>query len=537
MKKKLKPAEGTLPVGSRLTGEAPLTDAAVHKLKLTEWVLCSVAFASGAATLVIELAGNRLLAPLFGNSLYTWTSLIGVVLVAISVGDYLGGSLVDRMPRMAVLGYLLLIASAATLLVPPLNEWCRQAFASADVISGPIIVSLVLFAVPACLLAAVCPFIVRLLSRTTNDRNIGLSAGLVGMLATLGSFVGTFASGFFLIPVFGVRQIFLFTGVIVGALGLLAVFAFRDEKSRPSPALPLLVLAPLALALMDRRDLPPNVIFEQDTFYHEITVEEYPGPGGADTRVLKLDTTVEGAQEVASGKLVLPYQEYWRLTDVLNSKLDRACFLGGGGFGMPQQLSKHRPQAAIDVVEIDPKVIEVGRKYFRLGEFPKVTPHAADARRWLLTHDAKHDLIFGDAYNGLRYVPAHLVTSEFFALVKSRLADEGVFMMNLLSAAEGPRAKLFQSLIKTLEPHFKHVVVFGTANTRPGEVQNLIVVAADVDLEAKLAGEGSGEDATRLKGLLATRLDAKLHTGLTATPLTDDYNPVEYLVARQTMEK
>lgn len=515
----------------RLPATPPVAAPPAPGVRLVETVLCAVAFVSGAATLVIELAGNRLLAPLFGNSLYTWTSLIGVVLVAISVGDYVGGWLVDRRPRMAVLGYLLLAAAAATLLVPVLDGWCRGAFASADAIAGPIAVSLVLFSVPACLLAAVCPFIVRLLSRTTHDRHIGLSAGLVGMLATLGSFVGTFASGFYLIPQFGVRQIFLFTGGLVGLLGLVAAFAFRDGARHPNPALPLLVLGPLALALIDRRELAERVIFQHNTFYHEITVERFTTERGADARLLKLDTTVEGAQEVETGDLVLPYQLYWRLSDVYCEKVDRACFLGGGGFGMPQQLSRRRPRAAIDVVEIDPAVIDVGRRFFRLGEFPRIEPRAADARRWLATSPTHYDLIFGDAYNGLRYVPAHLVTSEFFALVKSRLTPGGVFMMNVLSAAEGRRAEMFQSLITTLQPHFARLLVFGTLREQPEVVQNLIVVASDADLGQRQRHAGALD--AQLAALLATQLDARLYTHLPATPLTDDYNPVEYLIARQ----
>lgn len=292
----------------------------------TRWLLCLICFLGGAMTLVIEIAGNRLLSPLFGNSLHTWTALIGVVLVAMSIGDYLGGLLVDRSPRLSLLGYLLLAASAWTLLVPVLYGWLRGATAHAGLISGPLLTSLVLFAVPASLLAAVGPFIVRLLSRTSADREIGLSAGLVGMVSTLGSFAGTLFTGFYLLPQCGVRAIFLLTGLLAGVLGI-AVFLWCRMDRGPAPVVALAAVAVSGVAnLLGVPKPPAGVVHEEQTFYHDLRVEESTTEYGDPIRTLHLDTTLEGGQYVETGGISMTCQLYWRLAEVYCPRLETLCF-------------------------------------------------------------------------------------------------------------------------------------------------------------------------------------------------------------------
>lgn len=491
------------------------------------WLLCLVCFLSGAATLVIEIAGNRLLAPLFGNGMHTWTALIGVVLVAISVGDYVGGWLVDRAPRLVCLGYLLLAAAGWTLLVPLLHDVLQTPASAAGVIGGPLLVSLVLFAVPACLLAAACPFVVRLLSRSRADLAIGLSAGLVGMLATLGSFVGTILTGFYLLPACGVRTIFLVTGLLVAALGGVVLLACR---SRPTAAMPALAVATLGVApLFHAAPRPEGVLHEQQTFYHDIRVEETTTPLGERVRLLKLDRTDEGGQYVETGGICLGYQHAWRIAEVFCPRLERAAFLGGGGFAMPQQLAKRYPEARVDVVELDPAVIDIGRRFFRLDEFPTIVPVANDARRFLRAAEGRYDLIVGDVYDGERSIPPHLVTTEFFALVKSRLAADGVYLMNIVSPIHGPHAELFRAVLATLRTQFAATDVYAVDPNHTDRPRNVILLASPRNLSVRPGAPA--DDVIRL--LLATRVDPSSYEPLAATALTDDHNPSEYLVARQ----
>lgn len=483
-------------------------------------------------TLVIEIAGNRLLSPLFGNSLHTWTALIGVVLVAMSIGDYLGGLLVDRAPRLSLLGYLLLAASAWTLLVPVLYAWLRGATAHAGLISGPLLTSLVLFAVPACLLAAVGPFIVRLLSRTSQDREIGLSAGLVGMVSTLGSFAGTLFTGFYLLPQCGVRVIFLLTGLLAGVLGMAVLLWCRVDRSL-APVAALAVVAVAGAANVSGNPKPPaRVIHEEQTFYHDLRVEESTTEYGDPIRTLHLDTTLEGGQYVETGGISMTCQLYWRLAEVYCPRLGNALFLGGGGFAAPEDFSRRHPDSRIAVCEIDPAVIEVGRRYFRLNDFPRVTATASDARRFLSNGTTKYDFIFGDAYQGVRNIPPHLITQEFFALAKSRLTDDGVFLMNIISPIRGDHATLLHSILRTLRTQFPFTQVYAVKPDRPTEPNNVIVMGATREPRVQ-ARPAATEEVTRF--LLSTRLPDALDEPRGVMVLTDDHNPAEWMIAKQLM--
>ena len=149
--------------------------------------------------MIIELAAHRILAPWFGNTLYTWTGLIGVMLIALSFGYYAGGWLADIRCDYKILANLLAVSSGAILLIPLINDLISRSLQNADVLLGPVLASILLFALPGCLLGSISPYIIRLVSLLSCDRHIGLSTGTIFMFSTLGSVVGTFGAGFFLI--------------------------------------------------------------------------------------------------------------------------------------------------------------------------------------------------------------------------------------------------------------------------------------------------------------------------------------------------
>ncbi|MDQ3621081.1 MAG: fused MFS/spermidine synthase [Verrucomicrobiota bacterium] len=509
------------------------SDSPASLARLT-WALRSLGFFSGGAVMIVEFSGNRLLSPIFGNSLFTWTGLIGVILIALSCGDYLGGWLVDRFENSLLLPALFALGGALTAAIPALAGFLPAA-ATLDVVYGPVLSSLLLFFLPGLVLAAVTPVSIRLLSKAYGDHRIGRAAGTVGMAAALGSFAGTFLTSYALIPNFGVRKIFVILGVTLLAVSALLAWLLRMKADARWMCGVVTVLG-LGAAAVSSRSEPreENVIYARDTFYHRISVLETPGARGKPTRFLKLDSTMEGGQEVATGEVAFEYQRYWALVEVFSPELRRTVFLGAGAFGMPERLSERFPEALIDVVEIDPEVIEVGRRFFRLDEFPRVHAHAADARRFLQTHPESYDFIFGDAYQGVQYVPAHLVTREFFATVAGRLRPDGVYMMNVIGAMRGAGSEFFWRVYHSLRPSFPHVVVFGTLSFNPHHQQNLLVVASREPIEPRIERWKAGHSDRSLAqwALLKTRCN------LPAEPeyrggFSDDYNPVEYVVARQ----
>lgn len=492
--------------------------------------------------MILELAGNRVLAPWFGNSLYTWTGLIGVVLVSISGGCYLGGYLADRRPDYTVLAHLMGLAAIWTVGIPLGQSLLEGLPDRTGVVWGPVLATLLLFAVPGCLLASVSPFAVRLVSLLSCDRSVGISAGSIGMVSTLGSVLGTFGAGFVLIPHVGVRSIFLVTGLVVGVLAAVGYWLFWAPlmSRKTAAAAAAVVFAALAALGWTQGGTPPDVLFDQTTFYHRIRVRERPTADGDRHRTILLDSTLEGAQYVHSRRLPSRYQKYWELARMFCPRLEAAAFLGGGGFAMPEALADAYPRARIDVIEIDPVVIDVGRRFFRLDQYEstgQIRAVADDARRYLRMSGQKYDLVVADAFHGIRCIPGHLVTREFFQLVKDRLRDGGVALVDIGAAVDGPDAVMFQSVLKTLGEVFEHHAVFSAQPDKGKQmIQNLFIVAAAHDLEPSLEAARKLPAGDTLHDVLAGHLAPREYGTPLGVVFTDDWNPVEYLAA-QTVSK
>ena len=261
-------------------------------------------------------------------------------------------------------------------------------------------------------------------------------------------------------------------------------------------------------------------------------------PDGRGVTFLIANGAAQGAQADSGERLVYDYNRYYRLEQIFCPSMQRAVFLGAGAYSMPQALSDDHPEAVIDVVEIDPKIEQIGHQFFRLDEYQgRVRPVTADARGFLSATSARYDLIFGDVFRGRQTVPPHLATREFFDLVKRRLTDDGVYMMNVVGALEGRRSRFFTSVLATLREVFPHVRVFVVyprlVRTQP---QNLVLVAPNRDLRWSKADllERAGND--ELGKMVAHLLEPDAVDLASSTLLTDDFCPVEYLVADQLRE-
>ncbi len=483
--------------------------------------------------MVIELAGIRILAPWFGNSLYTWTGLIGVILVSMSCGYCVGGLIADKRPDYVVLVHLIAIAGLFTFLIPFLYPALEPQLAMMHFISGPVAASLLLFAFPGCVLAAVSPFAVKLMSLLTRDKKVGISAGYISMFSALGSVIGTFCAGFWLIPHLPLRMLFLIIGVILGifATAGYGLFAASKRRIRLLTICCLLFGSALVVFLSAEPPLAPDTLFEQSTYYHRIRVTETPAKTGDTRRLLHLDSTTEGGQYLNKEELPINYQNYWELTKVLCPNLESALFLGGGGFGMPKALHDAFPQSHIEVIELDPMVIEVGRRFFHTKQYPRMKVIAGDARRYLRHTNRRYDFIFGDAFNGLYNIPAHLLTVEFFKAIERHLTDRGVYMMNLISAVEGDQANLFHAVSNTMAKVFSHIEVFTLFPDHRTHLQILLVLASKEELPMpSLSTTISLSQATKEK-FLKSYLRPDQYVILNQMILTDEYNPVEYIVA------
>lgn len=519
------PATGPDGLGSRVTGV----------------YVAAVAFLTGASVMIVELAASRVLSPFFGNTLYTWTALIGVIMVALATGYYVGGRIADRAPRLPVLLHLVAGAAATVLAVPMLASSVTSGAApegqQPDLLWGPLWAALSLFALPGCLLGTVTPFAVKLLSLRSENERVGTSAGTVSGLSTVGSVLGTFGAGFVLIPSVSIRTIFIVVGATLAGVAALGYAGLLGGGRRsPKAAAALVVVAGLlgVGSWQSAEAMPDDVVFRQDTYYHRIQVLRHEGARGV-IYELHLDNTSEGAQAEDSGDLVYAYTRYYKLERLFCPQMRRAAFLGGGAYAMPEALADDHEGLVVDVAEIDPVLEEVGRRYFRLDRYQgRVVPHVLDARAFLAGSRERYDLIFGDAYRGEQNVPSHMVTREFFELVRRRLGDDGVYMMNLIGGLQGDRSHFFRAAAVTIREVFPELYVFATAPAFPELAQNLILVAPR--RARNLTEEGllelAGEDR-ELRYMARTYMPEAAYDLRGGRVLTDDENPVEYIIAKQ----
>lgn len=517
----------------------PETKEAATAAKTPAMLLPLVAFVSGAAVMIIELSGARLVAPVYGNTLYTWTAIIGVVLVALSIGGYLGGWLADRKAGPLPLATFLIAAGLFCFAVPALAlaVGAGAGGAGSSLVAGPLWMSAVLFIVPAVLLGAVGPYSVKWLSVIRPDHAVGRSAGLISMMGSLGSFVGTFATGFYLLANFDLRTILAASGAGLVLIGLVVLLLGRAAKPVVVGILLVAMASGAWLAKATPVALGDGVVFAKNTYYHLIRVVEHE-VGGTPVRSLLLDSTTEGSVALDGGALPLPYQNYWQILGNDSAFTpQRSLFIGAGAFGMPKAVAARWPDSVVEVVEIDPEVIAVGERFFGSAEAPNLEAHAADGRVFLRGRPAGgYDFIFGDAYNGVSYIPPHLVTSEFFGIVADKLKPDGVYMMNLISAVHGPDAELAAGVVAGLAEHFPHLAAFAVHGRSPSTRQNVIVMASRQPLDRFLDTQGgAARVSAQLRRLLDTRLPESRLDALRGNGVvfTDMRNPIDRIIATQ----
>lgn len=496
-------------------------------------------FVSGAVVMALELLGSRLLAPVFGNSIFVWGSLIGVVLAALSVGYYFGGKLADRLPRFDILSTLIfaagLLVMALPTLAPPIFN-CAIGLNLGERYS-PLIATTILLGPPSILLGMVSPYAIRLAAESFEK--LGKASGNLYALSTLGSIVGTFITVFVLIPAIGVNKIIFALGItllVVAFLGLgfrmkalVVLILIIMPFAAPYLVSQRLTVAAYTLALGD-------TIYETDTPYHHLIVADaYDPTYNSYIRILILDDNFHSAMDLKNpDRTVYPYTDYFHLGFLLNPNIARVLFVGGGGFTGPKAFLKDYPNVTVDVVEIDAEVIRVAEQYFAVDpNNPRLHIFNDDGRIFLQSTQQKYDLIVLDAYSRT-YVPFHLMTDEFFKLLAHHLTAKGAVISNLIAATTGDNSKLLYAETNTMHLTFPNVYLFPVVGPGSVESQNIIMLAT---LQPNSLTE---TDFQHLTDTTTSPRRASLNedvSNLMAAPsptnapiLTDNYAPVETLL-------
>jgi spermidine synthase len=484
-------------------------------------------FVVGTGSLGAEIAAVRLLAPYFGASTIVWANTIGIVLVALSIGYWLGGRLADRHPHMRGLCLMALAAAALLALVPfaadPLLDVAVEALdeISAGAFIGSLLAVLVLVAVPVLLLGAVSPYAIRL--AVTKVEEAGTVAGRLYALSTAGSLAGTLVSALLLIPLVGTRRTFLFFAL---AIALVAVWGLRPVRRYALAPAAIAALIALPVGTLKAADTDGGrVIHEAETEYQYARVIEYPdghrtlelNEGQAQHSVYHRDTVLTG--DVWDGHLVLGFA-------ALDEPPGRVAILGNAAGTTSRAYEEFFPRTRVDGVEIDAELSDIGREYFDMNN-PRLHLYHEDARPFLRRIDADYDQISVDAYRQ-PYIPFYLTTVEFFESVRDRLRPGGVVVVNA-GHPEG-QDDLEKVLSATIGEVFPNVL------RDPIEDTNTLIVASEAPLSADRLRQAAD---TMPAGLRATALAAarRIEPPLRGGDVyTDDKAPVEWLIDKSIVD-
>lgn len=432
------------------------------------WGLRLQVFVSGAVIMALEIMGSRLLAPVYGNSVFVWGSLIGVVLTGLALGYYYGGRFADRWPSMRTFSSIIFSGGLYTVMIPFISPMALD-FALRTGLGeryGPLIGTTLILGPPSMMLGMVSPYAVKLAARTLTK--LGNVAGNLYSLSTLGSILGTFLTIFVLIPSFDVRSIIFSLGLVLMLSSLLGMgrtplFIFLLVSA--------LVLSPLSSFAVGLSTRVGSFVVEKETPYNHLQVLDL-----GKTRTLYLNGMPHSAMYLnGSNNLVFTYTRYFHLGFLFNPKAKEVLFVGGGGFSGPKNFLEFYRDVRVDVVEIDPDVIEIAKKFFNLRQDSRLDVINDDARVHLSRTNKTYDVIILDAYSK-SYVPFHLMTKEFYSLIHKRLSNEGVFVLNLIGSLVGDTSDLFRAEYKTASQVFPSLYVFPTSDLSIGIVQNIMLV-------------------------------------------------------------
>jgi predicted membrane-bound spermidine synthase len=478
-------------------------------------------FVVGAGSLGAEIAAVRLLAPYFGASTIVWANTIGVVLVALSIGYWLGGRLADRHPNMRGLCLVALTAAGLLAVVPfaadPLLDLAVDALdeISAGAFVGSLFAVLVLVAVPVLLLGAVSPYAIRLAVSTIEEA--GTVAGRLYAISTAGSLVGTLASALLLIPLVGTRRTFL---IFALAIAVVAVWGLRPVRRYALAPAAIAALIALPVGTLKADAGSGRVVYEAETQYqYARVIERFDGS----VCPAECDAGPAGPRDPDS---VLT-GDYWDGSLVLGFAASphpprRVAVLGNAAGTTSRAYERFFPDTRVDGVEIDSELSEIGRRYFDMNN-PELHLYHEDARPFIRRIEARYDVITLDTYRQ-PYIPFYLVTKEFFEEVRDRLRPGGVLVINV----GHPRGEdAFEKVMSaTVGDAFPYVM------RDPIKPTNTLVVASRAPLSE--AGLRSPSVPPELRATAASQaLEPPLRGG---SVYTDDKAPVEWLIDKSIID-
>lgn len=534
---------------ARILDQSPTDEDAASLGSRVDWYLRVVVFVSGGVSIGIELAASRLLAPFFGTSLFIWANLIGLTLIYLSIGYAVGGRIADRWPSATLLYTITAVAAFVTGLIPliarPILAKSLTAFTALSLggFYSSLVGTLILFAIPVTLLGCVSPFAIRLALDSVSGA--GNTSGSLYALSTVGSIVGTFVPTFLLIPRIGTfRTFYLFAVVLLAAsiIGLMRTPASSRRVQLLAVAVVLLAVIVGVAAFGQRGFVRPvegnrTVIWQGESAYNFIQVGENRDNGAYELylneghAIHSLYYPHRTTQPLSNGPWDYFAVSPFFIADQRPDTIRDVCIIGLAGGTVAQRMTElYGPNVQIDGVEIDPKIVDVARRFFNLNA-PNVHVIVQDGRYYLRATEKKYDVIGVDAYHQ-PYIPFQLTTKEFFKEVANHLNDRGTLIVN--AGRTSTDYRLVDVISQTMRAVFPNVYLIDT----PAFTNTLVIGTKDPSRVESFVRNIDRVRAQTPDSPLVTLGDAALRDGhiREAAPgpkvFTDDLAPVEDLIDR-----
>ena len=494
------------------------------------WLLVAIQATVAAASLVVEIVAGRMLAPYVGMSLYTWTSVIAVVLAGFSAGHWVGGRLAEWAPDRALRanGWAMLAASASTAgAVFILRNLSGPVITSVpNPVASIVILTALVFFLPSFFAGIPAP-ILSMIAVTYHPERRGRALGAMFAAGAWGAILGTLAAGFVFISWLGSTGTLAVVAAIYALLGLQSLVAARGLPGAAMGGAALLL--PLGLTV-GALNLPDPCTVESNYFCIRV-IETSDGPSEL-SRLLVLDHLVHGAADRDDPRAMLT-PHAMMLDGLARLRMeDRAAwaayFIGGGSYSVPRAWRALGTPAQVTVAEVDPAVTEVAISSFWYEPGDDRIVHA-DARQTLLRESTMYDVIIGDAFSDIA-VPQHLITREFFELVRARLNTDGVYLMNIID--HNDRLEVLASMIATARAVWPTVEIWANPGHDPAENRRVFVMVAGEGPSLRSQIHHDGPMPLSAIRVAASSVDAIVEAREPVV-FTDDFAPIDRLLGDQ----
>lgn len=479
---------------------------------------------------MLEVLAVRILSPYSGNTIYTYSSVLSIILAALSVGYYLGGILSECKNLVRLFYEIILITGVSILLIRLMDIFILPIIGyKLPYQTGPLIMSIMLFFLPGLLLGIISPLAINIRKKTYPKQKAGKIFSEILFFSTIGNIFGGLSTSFIFIPNFGISIIITAAGIILLVIGIGGLILNNSIKGK-TKYIVIFILATSLFINFSSEETGQPVIYSKDGVYEKIKVFDTFFKGKP-VRVLQQDRSISGVMYLPSGEITPQNMKYFILYKLYKNDIKNALILGGGAYLIPKELLKISPNAEINVAEIEPILFDIAKKYFYLPDDKRLHNYTIDGRKFLNSIDKKYDLIYSDAFYTYFSLPVNFSTYEFFRSIKQHLNSEGIAIINLIDELTPKKKSFIFSEMKTLKTVFLNCHFFAVASPFSKEVQNIIFLGYNgnkkIDINNK---EVTNNENPLIKGLPEKIINLTLYDLERYPILTDDYSPVEYLI-------